>query len=83
MKSKPMIIDLPEELREVALKRQEEQGNKRNPYLPLHHNRGMGNFTWGGTPEGHQFWEAVYNGNECVKKNPLYPKKPQDSYPVF
>jgi hypothetical protein len=51
------IKDLPQEIKELALKRQVEQGNEADENFYLHEA-----FTWGKTNEGFVFWEDIETG---------------------
>lgn len=68
------IRDLPKEIEELALKRQEEQGNRPNGEVMLSEYRGSGGFTWYDTPEGTYFWGQINAGNFDVfyEKYPSY-----------
>lgn len=72
------VSKFPQEIKELILKRQEEQGNPRdisvfdNNYMRGEENKG---FTWSKTPEKHNFWYKIIvdkNFKEFYKK---YPKK--------
>lgn len=68
------IKDLPQEIKELALKRQVEQGNKPNEELDLIENKGNGNFMWDKTPERDLFWCKINLGNF----KPFYDLYPQN-----
>lgn len=57
-----LIKDLPKQYKELALKNQELQGNKRNPNMDLSTNMLTGNFKWENTPEGWDFWAKINRG---------------------
>lgn len=68
------IKDLPRQIKELALKRQVEQGNEPNEELDLIENKGNGNFMWDKTPERDLFWCKINLGNF----KPFYDIYPQD-----
>ena len=57
------IKDLPEDIKLIALQRQQEQGNKPNENIDLNYGKSQGNFTWSKTPEGQNIWSRVNNLN--------------------
>lgn len=57
------IKDLPQPIKELALKRQVEQGNEPNEELNLSDLKYKGNFDWDETHEGFNFWAKIDNEN--------------------
>lgn len=57
------IKDLPERIKELALQRQQEQGNQPNEELSLCADKDCGGFTWNDTKEGHNLWFQISRGD--------------------
>lgn len=68
------IKDLPQPIKELALKRQVEQGNEPNENIDLNQWKNQGNFSWDKTEEGWEFWNDIYMCNF----KPFYDLYPQD-----
>lgn len=67
-----LIKDLPEGIRELAVKNQVLCGNPENDKLDVGATDGMGGFMWCETEEGSDFWEYVFDEEfECKARNPL------------
>lgn len=66
------LKDLPQPIRELAEKRIREQGNEPNEELYFLLGKNYGGFNWNLTEEGHDFWDAIDEGNFNVfyKLNP-------------
>lgn len=67
------IKDLPQEIKELALKYQVEQGNEPNEDVDNTSMKELGNFDWTNTKEGHVFWQDINRGNFA----PFYELYPQ------
>lgn len=74
------IKDLPEEIQEIALLRQEEHGNPRNAEIDLNKGQSEKGFTWWKTPEGYSFWEKIYNYSDYTEFYKKYPKLESKQY---
>lgn len=57
------IFELPNQLRGLALRRQEEAGNTANEALAIVTKKKDGGFDWHDTPEGVAFWKKVHEGD--------------------
>lgn len=68
-----LIKDLPQPIKELALKRQIEQGKPKDEKVGL-----QIAFTWYLTTEGGDFWQRIYFGNFEA----FYERYPQDKTPV-
>lgn len=53
------ILQLPIEIRELALANQQAQGNPRNVNVDLGDDRSLGNFNWDQSPEGQDYWMSI------------------------
>jgi len=77
------ISTLPPELQELCHLRQKEQGNKGDFKGELVKDKDNQNFRWNSTPEGQDFWDALYKkGVEYVKREfpHLYPNSTYEIY---
>lgn len=74
-----IIKDLPPELQELVHKRQIEQGNDGTFIGNIGNGKTAGNFNWDVSPEGQDFWDYIYHG-EDVSNHPMYPKKEYEIY---
>lgn len=72
-----LISDLPIELRQLAYKRQRDQGNSGNFDGYLSCTASNNNFDWAQTPEGNSFWNNVDEGRSVTHYD-CYPKPPQE-----
>ncbi len=57
-----IIRELPEDIKLIALQRQQEQGNKPNENHNLSCGKSGGNFDWDNTPESNSIWSNVHYG---------------------
>lgn len=73
-----LIKDLPKEIKELALKRQQEAGNTKDEKKTLARTESEGSFDWCRTPEGTYIWDQVCKGNF----DPFYEKYPQIKTPI-
>jgi ribosomal protein L4 len=55
----PYIYQLPEDVQKLALKRQYEQGYRKDRMVRLNTFNFEGVFDWNKTPEGMEFWELI------------------------
>ena len=58
--------ELPPQIQEVMMDRQEEQGNSRNPEIFINDitiSQGGGGFNWNDSEEGSSFWDDVTRGD--------------------
>lgn len=58
-----LISELPEPIKELALKEQERAGNVRNEMLDLMYPKNSGGFYWDETIDGPIFWDKINEGN--------------------
>lgn len=87
---------IPDEIMELARKRQQEYYNEYGERYSIRHNLGDINilqdgksetidrmFAWGESPEGYEFWRAVNSGayEEFYKKYP--DKKAKPTYEIY
>ncbi len=76
------IRELAPELQELVHRRQIEQGNDGTFDGSLSNNKDDGNFNWYQTPEGDDFWQELYDG-EDVTHYMCYPEKINNVFPIY
>jgi hypothetical protein len=76
------ISELAPELQELVHQRQIDQGNDGTYEGCVGDGKSCDNFNWDETPEGDEFWQLIYDG-EDVTHFSCYPNKINNLFPIY